>query len=341
MPMDSSSKSYQDFEPLIDWLPHPDPESHLLLVHLLGFTRNDLKVQVTSTGKLRISGERRLTSGKWLRFLKEIHIPEDADLNKISAKLEKGILYVTQPKKTSAVSSNNLPVQPPKPKAESQPPPTAAKPTDRPNTPKSPNERPQSQANGKQSPTPLKPHEGAGAPASTQKSAEKPTVGGGEPVQDLAAKDRTEKETEDKAKAHTKLQDASEKTRKEEGKEEIGSKMGEKGKEGDGLRMTEGKEQGGHGRGEKEGGGSRMVEGKERGGHGRGEKERGGSRMVEEKERGGHGRGKKEGGVAEGSEWTRRGEWLWTNMVNLALGAAVFVIVYLNLTKNDHMEEDW
>ncbi|KAG6590269.1 15.7 kDa heat shock protein, peroxisomal, partial [Cucurbita argyrosperma subsp. sororia] len=142
MPMDSSFKSYRDFEPLLDCLHHP--ESHLLLVHLLGFTRNNLKVRVTSpdklrisgerrltdqatsTGKLRISGKRRLTSGKWLRFLDEIDIPEDADTNKISAKLEKGILYVTQPRKTSAVSSNNPPAQPSEPKAESQPPPTAS-----------------------------------------------------------------------------------------------------------------------------------------------------------------------------------------------------------------------
>ncbi|XP_022960896.1 inactive protein RESTRICTED TEV MOVEMENT 2-like [Cucurbita moschata] len=124
MPMDSSFKSYRDFEPLLDCLHHP--ESHLLLVHLLGFTRNNLEVRVTSTGKLRISGERRLTSGKWLRFLNEIDIPEDADTNKISAEFEKGILYVTQPRKTSAVSSNNPPAQPSEPKAESQPPPTAS-----------------------------------------------------------------------------------------------------------------------------------------------------------------------------------------------------------------------
>ncbi|XP_023533331.1 inactive protein RESTRICTED TEV MOVEMENT 2-like, partial [Cucurbita pepo subsp. pepo] len=245
MLMDSSSKSYRDFEPLIDCLHYP--ESHLLLIHLLGFTRNGLKVrvtfpdklrtsgerrltdQVTSTSKLRIYGERRLTSGKWLRFLKVINIPEDADTNKISAKLEKGILYVTQPRKTSAVSSNNPPAQPPKPTAESQPPPTAAKPTDRPNTPKSPNERPQSQANGKQSPTPLKPHEAARAPASTQKSGEKPTAGGGEPVQDLAAKGRTEEETEEeteeKAKAHTKKKLQKRVEGEGTGKEEIGSKM--------------------------------------------------------------------------------------------------------------------
>ncbi|KAG6590270.1 Inactive protein RESTRICTED TEV MOVEMENT 2 [Cucurbita argyrosperma subsp. argyrosperma] len=276
--MDSSSKNFQDIEPQINWQHYP--ESHVLTVTLKDFTRNDLKVQVTSTGKLRITGERRLTSGKGLRFLKEIDIPADADSSKISAKLEKGILYVTQPRKTSAVSSNNPPAQQPKPKAESQPPPTAAKPTDRPNTPKSQNERPQSQANGKQSATPLKPHEAAGAPASTQKSGEKPTTGGGEPVQDSAAKDGTEEETEEKAKAHTKKKLQRRVEGEGTGKEEIGSKMGEKGKEG-----------------------------------------------------GGHGRVEKEGGVAEESEWVRRGEWLRTNMVNLALGAALFVVAYFNLYK--------
>ncbi|CAK9328115.1 unnamed protein product [Citrullus colocynthis] len=347
----SSSKNFQDFEPRFDWVHHPD--SHVLIVHLLGFRSNQLKVQVTSTGKLRVSGERRLGSGKWLRFQKEIDIPADADTDKISAKLEEGILYVKQPKKPSPASSNNLPgQQQPKPKAESQPPPADTKPkaeppkpaapkptvdppTVRPNAPKSQNERaeppkpaaakptvdpptvrpnapsqnerPQSQPIGKQIPTPSKPEEAAGAPARTPKPGETPSTGRGQPVQDLTPTHKTEKETEEKAKAHTKLQDALEKPREEmedEGKEEGGSKMAE----------------------ESEGG---VAEGRRR----RRRRRKRSEEMVEESGRLGRRGGYKQ--VIDGMVKELR-----TSMVTLALGVAVFVIVYLNVTKKGHVEEE-
>ena len=280
-----------------------------------GFSSNQLKVQVTSTGKLRVSGDRQLINGKWLRFQKEIDIPADADTDNISAKLEHGILYVKQPKKPSATSSNIPPVQQPKPKAESQPPPAATKPTadppnvrpnapksqnERPeppesaateptvapptvrpnarkrldetvdtafypgtktylkivpksedgiakqsinpkkyhaprsvgaNPPKSQNERPQSQASGKQIPTPPKPQGATGAPARIPKPGETSSIGSGQPVEDLAKKDKTK----EKGKAHTKLQDALEKTREDGKEEEGGSKMAEKEKEEVGI----------------------------------------------------------------------------------------------------------
>ncbi|XP_038880225.1 SH3 domain-containing protein C23A1.17-like [Benincasa hispida] len=355
----SSSKIFQEFDPRFDWVHQPD--SHVLIVHLLGFRSNQLKVQVTSTGKLRVSGERRLGSGKWLRFQKEIDIPADADADKISAKLEEGILYVKQPKKPSAVSSINLPdQQQPKPTAESKRPPAVTKPkpeppkpaaakptvdsptvrpnapksqnekaeprkpaaakptvdppTVRPNAPKTQNERPQSQASGKQIPTPPKPQEAIAAPARTPKPAETPSMGSGQPVQDLALKNRTEKETEEKAKAHTTLQDALEKTREEEGKEEVGSKMGE-GKEGGGSKMGE----------EKEGG---VAEERRRR-----RRKRRSEEMVEES-----GRFRRRQGYKQIIDEVVKE--LRTNMVTLVLGVAVFVIVYLNLTKKGHVEEE-
>ena len=330
---------------------------NFIFLHSKGFRSNQLKVQVTSTGKLRVSGERKLGNGKWLRFEKEIDIPADADTDKISAKLEEGILYVKQPKKLPTTSSNIPPVQQPKPKAQSQPPPAATKPTADPptvrpsvpksrneraeppkpaateptvapptvgpkapesqneradvpstdakktnvknyaprptvgpNAPKSQNDRPQSQASGKQIPTPPKPEEATGAPS----------MGSGQPVEDLAKKDKTE----EKGKAHTKLQDALEKTREEGKEEEGGSKKAEEQKE-------------------------EVGEEKRR----RRRMKRRNEEMGEESGRLRRREGYKQ--VIDGVVKEIR-----TNMVTLALGVAVFAILYLNLSKNGHIEEE-
>lgn len=298
-----------------------------------GFRTNQLKVQVTSTGKLRISGERKLGSGKWLRFQKEVEVPADADTDKISAKLEDGVLYLRQPKKPTATS--NIPPEKPKPKAETLPPaaaakpkaetlpptaaakpkaetlppaeapkppavkPTADPPTVRQNASKSRNDRPKPQAIGKQ-PTPPpkvqelpKPREVAGAPAMTQNSAEKP-----QPVQEAALKSSTDqKQTDGKPKAHPKLKDALEE------KEGVGSKMAEEVKEAIVSKM-----------GEKEGGVAEERRRKKR----RGE-------MVEE-------------GRSFRGEGFKLKEVRRTTMAAVVLGVVAFVIFYLNVTKKGNVE---
>ncbi|XP_022960897.1 heat shock protein beta-11-like [Cucurbita moschata] len=106
MSMDPSSKTFQDITPQIKCKYYPG--FHVLTVAVQDFTSNDLKVQVTCTLKLRISGERRVNCGKCIRFRKEIDIPADVDIYKISAKLEGGILSVRQPMKASDCPINVL-----------------------------------------------------------------------------------------------------------------------------------------------------------------------------------------------------------------------------------------
>lgn len=58
-----------------------------------------MKVQITLSRKLRLSGERPLGEGnKWSRFHKEIPIDSNYDPNEIGAKFEKGILLIRHPK---------------------------------------------------------------------------------------------------------------------------------------------------------------------------------------------------------------------------------------------------
>ncbi|KGN66370.1 protein RESTRICTED TEV MOVEMENT 2 [Cucumis sativus] len=349
----SSAKNFEEFEPRFDWVHHPD--SHVLVVHLSDFKSNQLEVQVTSTGKLRVSGDRMLSNGTWLRFEKEIDIPADADTDKISAKLEQGILYVKQPKKPSATSSNIPPVQQSKPKVQSQHPPAATKPTADPPTvrPKAPNRRneglptafyPAIKTNLKNFPKsgdetgtpypsidakkmhfhfpqtvkPNAPKSQNDRPQSQASGKQIPTplklqeatgapalgetssTGSGHPVEDLAKKDKTE----EKGKSHTKLRDAQEKTREEGKEEEVGSKMAEKEKE-------------------------EVEEEKMR----RRRMKRRSEEMGEES-----GRLRRREGYKQVIDVVVKE--LRTNMVTLALGIAAFVVLYLNLSKNGHMEEE-
>lgn len=64
----------------------------------VGFQKDRLKIQITSSEKLRITGERPIGHNKWRHFIKEFPLSPDRDTNRISAKFEGGILYVKVPK---------------------------------------------------------------------------------------------------------------------------------------------------------------------------------------------------------------------------------------------------
>lgn len=94
-----------------------------------GFQKDRLKIQITSTAKLRVSGDRPIGHNKWRQFVKEFPLADDSDTNKISAKFEGGILYIKVPKA--------VPVSTTTPKETAKPKPTTPKPTTpKPTTPK-------------------------------------------------------------------------------------------------------------------------------------------------------------------------------------------------------------
>ncbi|KDP42921.1 hypothetical protein JCGZ_23863 [Jatropha curcas] len=98
---------YEDFEPTAEW--QLDAGHDTLLVYLPGFKKEQLKVQVTSAGKLKISGERPLDHNKRSRFVKEIQIPLIYETEKISAKYEGGILkikHLKSPRPASKLQEN-------------------------------------------------------------------------------------------------------------------------------------------------------------------------------------------------------------------------------------------
>uniref|UniRef100_A0A5B7BWT1 Putative inactive protein RESTRICTED TEV MOVEMENT 2-like n=1 Tax=Davidia involucrata TaxID=16924 RepID=A0A5B7BWT1_DAVIN len=90
------NREYEDFEPKSEWV--EEEVCDTLLLYLPGFKKEQLKVQLTTTKNLRISGERQLRENKWNRFLKEFPVSANCEAHKITAKFEDGILYVRQPK---------------------------------------------------------------------------------------------------------------------------------------------------------------------------------------------------------------------------------------------------
>ncbi|KAL9391117.1 hypothetical protein Peur_015037 [Populus x canadensis] len=92
----AAARVHEEFEPSTDWIREPGADT--LRIYLPGFKKEQLKVQVTSSRVLRISGERQLSGNRWSTFRKEIPISTNYDTNEIAARFEKGILYVKQPK---------------------------------------------------------------------------------------------------------------------------------------------------------------------------------------------------------------------------------------------------
>ncbi|KAL3828645.1 hypothetical protein ACJIZ3_017447 [Penstemon smallii] len=75
-----------------------EEECDTLLLHLPGFKKEELRVQLNKSGVLNISGKRPVGYNKWSSFEKIFNVSSNCDKSKISAKFENDTLYVKQPK---------------------------------------------------------------------------------------------------------------------------------------------------------------------------------------------------------------------------------------------------
>lgn len=89
-------REYVDVDP--DTKLETKEDCDTLLIYLPGFTKDQLRLQLTTARTLKITGERQLANNKWLRLQREYPISTDCDTSKITAKFENGILYARQPK---------------------------------------------------------------------------------------------------------------------------------------------------------------------------------------------------------------------------------------------------
>ncbi|KAJ0261289.1 HSP20-like chaperones superfamily protein [Hirschfeldia incana] len=91
-----AERVYQEFEPATRWTTEPDAE--VLVADLPGFKKEQVKVSVTSTRKLRLTGERPTGGNKWIRFHKDIPVPMTVDIDSVSAMFKDYKLYIRHPK---------------------------------------------------------------------------------------------------------------------------------------------------------------------------------------------------------------------------------------------------
>ncbi|XP_057472753.1 protein RESTRICTED TEV MOVEMENT 2-like [Actinidia eriantha] len=99
LPRAGARPVYEDFRPTSEW--KHEEQSDLLLVHLPGFVKEQLKVSIEGAHTLRIHGERVVGGNTWSRFEEEFRIAEDCNIRGIRAKFEVPTLTLTLPKKSS------------------------------------------------------------------------------------------------------------------------------------------------------------------------------------------------------------------------------------------------
>ncbi|KAM3381060.1 22.0 kDa class IV heat shock protein [Capsicum galapagoense] len=95
----SANSVYEDIEPSYGWV--GDTENHYLIIHLPGFKREEVKLEVDIFDNIIVSGERKVSEYKSIRFQKSMKAPEKSKSEDTSARLEDGNLYVIIPKESS------------------------------------------------------------------------------------------------------------------------------------------------------------------------------------------------------------------------------------------------
>ncbi|XP_022735955.1 inactive protein RESTRICTED TEV MOVEMENT 2-like [Durio zibethinus] len=96
--------SGEKFVPASDWT--QDAKAHYLFVDLPGFKKEQLKLELASTGHITISGEKIVDENKRIYFEQTFALPENSDMENISGKFDGDFLHVTVPRKSVVEEEN-------------------------------------------------------------------------------------------------------------------------------------------------------------------------------------------------------------------------------------------
>ncbi|KAL8214419.1 hypothetical protein R6Q57_003868 [Mikania cordata] len=97
-----TSISYDEFEPLCTW--QREDVQDILVIHLPEFKKEQLRIQISNSGILKITGENIVEGKKRRRFMKEVKVTKDYESSNIHAKFSQGRLLITLPKKVLTTS---------------------------------------------------------------------------------------------------------------------------------------------------------------------------------------------------------------------------------------------
>ncbi|XP_038691586.1 inactive protein RESTRICTED TEV MOVEMENT 2 isoform X2 [Tripterygium wilfordii] len=118
----SDTIRFEDFHPKSDR--QEEEGAQILTLHLPGFDKEQIKITyVHSTRIVRVQGERSIGKNVWGRFNETFPVPTNCVVNKISGKLQEGVLTITMPKQimTPLIISPKVDVRPPEPSKEPKP----------------------------------------------------------------------------------------------------------------------------------------------------------------------------------------------------------------------------
>ncbi|GMN45694.1 hypothetical protein TIFTF001_014882 [Ficus carica] len=114
----------EEIVPSYDW--SEDSKGHYLLVDLPGFKKNQVKIQIFSSGVIKVNGERPVNENKYVRFEQNFEVPKNSNSDGITAKFDGEILYITVPKHVVEEKKEPEPEPQPQPVSKPEPEPEPA-----------------------------------------------------------------------------------------------------------------------------------------------------------------------------------------------------------------------
>ncbi|KAF8009348.1 hypothetical protein BT93_J0368 [Corymbia citriodora subsp. variegata] len=221
----TAGRQYEELQPTTNWA--LEDRFDTFIIHLPGFKKDQLRVQISSAGNLRVLGERQLTGNKWSRFKVETPISSNYDSNNISAKFDNNNLQVKFPK--IIVPAPAEPRGEAKPAVQPTKPPEAAKPAIQPTKPPGATPTAEPQKTGQKQET-EEPPKTERAPVKLTEKEKKPKKSTEDEQKPKDAKEESKKADEPKYVPETALQqkkseDWAEKDQKRGETADIGKKM--------------------------------------------------------------------------------------------------------------------
>ncbi|XP_020194590.1 uncharacterized protein [Aegilops tauschii subsp. strangulata] len=93
----------EELDPAVEWRQAGDDQD-VVELRLPGFRKEHVRVQVDNYGVLRVTGGRPARGGRWIRFTKDLRLPDNCDADGVRARFEDEKLLISLPIVPGAVA---------------------------------------------------------------------------------------------------------------------------------------------------------------------------------------------------------------------------------------------